>query len=451
LTHLASSPDFAHMTSEDNLQRREERFRFAIQGSRLGIWDWNLVDSVSYYSPEWKAMLGYNDEDDISDSPEEWKKRVHPDDLAYVMATSSRHLQGLTLYYETEHRIQCKDGSYKWVLSRGQVVERDAAGNPLRIIGTHLDIQKLKDYQDELQRAILRNEQQQAEMLDMTGEVSLTNQMLRFQQEMLELKNEKLDQTNEELNRTLVLVEEQKQELQAQSEYLTALNKTKDRLFSIISHDLRNPMMGLKGLLELFNQDAITPGEFQELTFKLQGSLDGLQNTLENLLQWSARQMNGITTNPKQMNLTESGNEVIRLFTATAQSKQVHLFNLIKPATWVFADENHVQLILRNLISNALKFTPEEGMVTVMSRNRETFVEICIIDTGVGMDEETITHLFQDEVAQSQYGTKGERGTGLGLNLCREMIKKNRGRIWIKSAVGKGSSFIFTLPVKEVF
>ena len=131
------------------MRESEVRWKFALEGAGDGVWDWNVLQSTVFFSPRWKEMLGFTI-DEIGDGLDEWSKRVHPDDMARVMADVTAHLDGKAPTYINEHRVQCKDGSFKWILDRGLVVARDATGKPMRVVGTHSDIAERKQLEDQI-------------------------------------------------------------------------------------------------------------------------------------------------------------------------------------------------------------------------------------------------------------------------------------------------------------
>lgn len=157
--------------------------------------------------------------------------------------------------------------------------------------------------------------------------------------------------------------------------------------------------------------------------------------------------MQGIKSAPKQVELQEIVLENIALFTEAAQNKEIQLIYDVLPDYVVFADENQVRLIIRNLLNNAIKFTKKGGTVSVFAKRESNFIVLTIKDTGVGMSEEQVASLFKKDASFSTYGTSGEKGTGLGLMLCKEMVEQNKGKICVESELGKGSAFIFSLPV----
>lgn len=162
--------------SELQLRESEQRWHFAIDGSALGLWDWNVLEGTVFFSLRWKAMLGF-DEDEVSNSLSEWESRVHPDDVTKVMADVERHLRGETEYYENEHRMLCKDGSYKWILDRGKVVEFTAEGKPLRMIGTHTDITERKENEERNRIAATAFESQEGMVItDVNNHILSVNQ-----------------------------------------------------------------------------------------------------------------------------------------------------------------------------------------------------------------------------------------------------------------------------------
>ncbi len=156
--------------------------------------------------------------------------------------------------------------------------------------------------------------------------------------------------------------------------------------------------------------------------------------------------MNGSTTSPGITSLEHIVEENIGLLSEIASSKSITLINKIEPNTITYSDSNQIDIVIRNLLSNALKFTSEKGMITIGAVQKSQYWEVHIRDTGIGMNEETLGKIFNKDSTHTTYGTNDEKGTGLGLSLCKEMVEKNNGIIWADSAVNKGSSFYFTIP-----
>ena len=227
---------------------------------------------------------------------------------------------------------------------------------------------------------------------------------------------------------------------------LIEINQTKDRLFSIIGHDLRGPIGAFQGLLRLFKDGEIGQNEFMSFIPKLRHDIDHISFTLNNLLSWGQTQMNGATTQPSIIALESIVTDNIHLLSEIAENKSIKLVCQLASNTMAWSDGNQIDIVIRNLISNALKFTPENGMVTITSREKQNHWQISIRDTGVGMDKETIEKLFVENSTMTTYGTNNEKGTGLGLSLCKEMVEKNEGTIWVESIPRKGSTFHFTVP-----
>ncbi len=234
--------------------------------------------------------------------------------------------------------------------------------------------------------------------------------------------------------------------IQGQAHDLAELNATKDRLFSIIGHDLRGPVGSLKDILEMASLEQISPEELKKLTPLLQRNAGNLYETLDNLLQWAYSQMRGMTSTPKNINVMEIVNNNIKLLNDLAGSKNISIEQIISENDFIFADTDQVNIILRNLIGNAIKFTPDGGKIIISSRKQDDSIEICVSDSGVGMSREHVNKLFRANTDVRTFGTNGESGTGLGLLLCKEMVEINQGKISVSSKEGKGSEFTFSLP-----
>jgi signal transduction histidine kinase len=226
-------------------------------------------------------------------------------------------------------------------------------------------------------------------------------------------------------------------------------NETKTKLFSIIGHDLRGPVGALQELLRLYADGDIETDEFLEFVPKLREDVDHISFTLNNLLSWGHTQMNGSVTKPSIMALESLVSENIKLLSEIAKKKSIKIVSELVENTLTWSDSNQIDIVVRNLISNALKFTPQNGMITISARERDNLWEVSIKDTGVGMDKITVKNLFEKNSNITTYGTANEKGTGLGLALCKEMVEKNGGSIWVESALRKGSCFFFTLPKRE--
>jgi signal transduction histidine kinase len=263
---------------------------------------------------------------------------------------------------------------------------------------------------------------------------------------LLKEKNEEIATQNEELLQAKEEITVQRDMLEEQNKRLKEANDAKNKLFSIVSHDLRSPINRLKGILSLVVHDAISEAELKMYFANLYGNINSLHDTLDNLLQWAYSQMEGIKSNPQKVNISYLIENHITLFSEITKAKQIKITQKVPPDLYAFADENQVRLILRNLIHNAIKFTPLQGQIIILAKQIEGFVEIAVKDTGVGMSKEQIANLFQIYLHQTTQGTQGEKGTGLGLLLCKEMVEKNSGKIWVESTEGKGSTFYFTLP-----
>lgn len=235
-------------------------------------------------------------------------------------------------------------------------------------------------------------------------------------------------------------------DLEKSDSELREINQTKDRLFSIIGHDLRGPIGAFQGLLKLFKDGEIGQNEFIEFIPKLGHDIDHISFTLNNLLTWGQTQMNGAVTKPSVISMESIVEENIHLLSETAENKSIKLVSQLASNTLAWSDGNQIDIVIRNLISNALKFTPENGMVTITSIDKDKHWQISIRDTGVGMNQETIEKLFIENANMTTYGTNNEKGTGLGLSLCKEMVEKNEGAIWVESILRKGSTFHFTVP-----
>ncbi len=242
------------------------------------------------------------------------------------------------------------------------------------------------------------------------------------------------------------LLKDKNQEIEYQKEQLIELNATKDKLFSIISHDIRSPLNSLEATLELLEHGYLSVEEMQTIAPELRRKVHTTSGLLTNILHWAKSQMEGIVTNREPFRLQPIAEELINTFQLPAQDKQILLECQIPSALQVNADRNMASLIIRNLVSNAIKFTPAGGKVVIRATSEQDYVVIMVKDTGKGMTQEQKSRLFDMKTHFSTSGTSNEEGTGLGLLLCKEFAEKNEGKIWVESQPDQGSCFFVSLP-----
>lgn len=237
-------------------------------------------------------------------------------------------------------------------------------------------------------------------------------------------------------------------QIKQKNEELTKVNFEKDKFLSIIAHDLRSPFNGFLGLTEILAVDLpnLSMGQIQEFASNIRKSATNLYRLLNNLLEWAQIQRGSIHFSPSINNLLSISDECLSLSRESAKIKKVKLEIDIADGIVVFADKDMLQTVIRNLVSNAVKFTPEGGKVTLSAIiNNDSHLEIFVKDTGIGMSQSMIDDLFRIDVKTSRKGTEGELGTGLGLLLCKEFIEKHNGKLWVESEEGAGTTFHFNL------
>jgi signal transduction histidine kinase len=242
---------------------------------------------------------------------------------------------------------------------------------------------------------------------------------------------------------TLLL--QHQEDMEKRSEELERLNQVKDKFFSIISHDLRSPINALAGLLDLLDKGAVKPEELSNHVKELKTRFNHTRTLLNNLLDWTLLQMDKLNLQANRIDLRKIVEENIQLL-ISVQNKQIELVNKIPENAIAFADSNTVNLVIRNLMTNAIKFTNDRGKVVIASEERPTEWLITVEDNGIGMNADVLKILFDKTAPYTTRGTANEKGTGLGLILCKEFVEKNGGKIWVESNPDNGSKFSFTLP-----
>lgn len=404
------------LRQRENLAETELRWRFAIEGGNLGLWDWNAATDRVFFSHQWKSMLGYAD-DDIGDTLDEWDKRIHPDDREHTYAALHRHFSGETETYVSDHRVLCKDGSYKWIHDRGRIMARDRKGAPLRMLGTHTDITERKQAEAEL---LQHRDHLQSMILEQTKD-------LRMAKDAAERAN------------------------QAKSEFLANM-----------SHELRTPMHAILSFSELGESriDSASPDKLQGYFQRIHSSGERLLDLLNDLLDLSKLEAGKMQLDLAPHNLLKLAEESLAEFGVLAASRQLHLVLVPCPFdTTTQVDAKRFGQVVRNLLSNAIKFTPAGGTVTVdfqaaiMPKGRrasdsgmEPAIAMAIRDSGIGIPDDELESVF-DKFVQSSKTKSSAGGTGLGLAICKEMVEAHRGTITAHNNPEGGATFTVTLPL----
>jgi len=229
---------------------------------------------------------------------------------------------------------------------------------------------------------------------------------------------------------------------------LKELNAMKDKLFSIIAHDLRNPFSIIIGFIDLlkYNFDKYSPEKRVEIIDTLKNTTQRVYTLLENLLAWSKSQSNNLVLNPALYLAEDIITQLLNEVRPNSNKKNIRIKTKYNLGQTVYADKQLLLTILRNLTTNAIKFTPKDGKITISINDEENFTKISVEDTGIGIPEEEIPKIFSIDNKFKRKGTEGEPSSGLGLLLCKEFIEKHGGKIWVESKINEGSKFIFTLP-----
>lgn len=373
--------------AEEALRESEHKYRRLAENMKDIIWTADLNLNTTYISPSVEWILGY--------TPAEYillpfTERQIEEDTQKLMAIFQQELakeNDLTADHNRNVFIEARHrhakGNYIWVEINATFV-RDEDGKAIGIQGTTREITDRK------------------------------------------MAEEALRQSKEELQEA---------------------NAAKVKLFSVIGHDMNNVYSVIRSYVDSLQDHDINLSEVKDLTNILQKAVENQEKLLQNLLEWAKLQTDKITVVPDAENLTGLINMSYQLLKESAIKKDITLDNRVDPNLVVFADFTMIDATLRNLISNAIKFTPRGGKITVTAREVDDSIEIAVNDNGVGMDSAKIQKLFK--VGEDKVSTKGtdeELGTGLGLILCREFIDKNGGQIWVESEKGSGSTFYLTLP-----
>lgn len=316
--------------------------------------------------------------------------------------------------HDFEIPMLAKDGKELWVSVNAQLM-KDDSGNPVGIEGSLRDITL---------RVIAENDKNKL------------IEDLQTTKEFLENESARIIQLNADL--------------EASEEKLKENIASKDKLFSIIAHDLRSPFNGFLGLTQILSEELfnLSLAEVHNFALALKDSANNLFSLLENLLEWSKLQRDLIAFNPGEITLKSLVSNIVKQFNTNLSVKNIRLEVEIKPDVFVYADKDMLNGIFRNLLSNAIKFTNKGGIIAIKADVKEYDVKIRIIDSGIGIPDKMIPELFNPGAKTSRSGTDGELSSGLGLLICKEFVEKNSGSISVESEVDKGTTFYITLPGK---
>ena len=488
------------------------RFEIATKAGNMGVWEFWPTEKKYFSDKNLKLLYGF-DENELTDNLEEWSALVHIDDRQLMLERFNNFLKCSTQEFNFEHRIYKKDGSVAWVIDHGLLFQPDGEkplrliGTTVDITKRKEAEIELQESEEKF-RKIFENSGTGMVMVEPSGHFIKVNkafcEIIGYNENEILGKNFKdithpddMDKsvglTNELLEddsgetgslekryfhkngniiwalTTLSLIRDpngkpqffitQIQDITNRKKYeekllnytdeLKILNASKDKFFSIISHDLRTPFNSLLGISEFIIQsyEEMSHEEIKESITNIFHSSQKVYNLILNLFEWTRLHSGRFQVEQTRVNLFENVEEMLKIYANSAEAKKINLLNHVPDDINVMVDKYMLETILRNLISNAIKFTKQDGTVTVSAVTKSNFAEIAVSDNGVGISEEDQKKLFRIDTKFQTNGTAEEGGTGLGLILCKEFAEENGGTIYVNSTEGKGSRFIFTLPL----
>lgn len=368
--------------SYDRLARSEERFNLAMKGANDGLWDWDLTTGEVYFSPRWKNMLGYSD-DELTSNPREWQERIHTEDRSRVLRALDRHIAGELTQFKSIHRLLHKDGSYRWILSRGQAM-RNAGGRPYRVVGTHVDVTAQKETEARLADATRRLQEEQekrvlAERFACVGEMSAS-----------------------------------------------------------IAHEIRNPLSSIVNSLQLLTDPTLGSADRAKVADIVNAETQRLQRILEDFLHFARIKPTEMTSHDLIAVLRETVETFLRSDETVANEVECRT-SFHEESTRAHFDPDQIRQVTWNLLTNARQAISHGGHVTLATTRADGKVKVTIEDTGRGIPSDLQERLTRPFV------TGRANGTGLGLAIVARILTQHGSQLEVDSAVGRGTRMAFLL------
>ncbi|GBD89122.1 non-motile and phage-resistance protein [bacterium BMS3Abin03] len=504
---------YKHKLNNDLLETKQ-RYERAVEAGNTAVWEIRIDELKFITDKSFVNLSGYSHLD-LGNNFEEWINIVHDDDKEQALRITDEIRTGKISDINYECRIIRKDGQERWIINRGTVLPPDGNFPKRIIgTSTDITQRKLSEIalaeSEERFRTIFENsgigmailspklrfikvnksfadlfgyipeELLNLNMVDVTHpsdrkrSIKIAQDLLQNDSKLSVQVEKKYIKKNGDSFWGLVTITPIKyspekitytvaqlfditkrktaeMKLVKYAEELKELNSSKDKFFSIISHDLRSPFNALLGIAEYTTQyaDDMTKDEIKDSVTNIYRSTKKVYNFLDNLLEWTQLQTGRLQVERSNMNLSDLADVVINLYNETGSNKGITLVNNIPDNIDVFADHYMIETVFRNLVSNGIKFSFRNGKVIIEASKKDDYAEVTISDNGIGISPENQGKLFRIDDQFKSVGTENEKGTGLGLILCKELIEKNGGSITIRSEEGKGSSFIFTIPLSR--
>ncbi|PKP39784.1 MAG: hypothetical protein CVT98_00495 [Bacteroidetes bacterium HGW-Bacteroidetes-15] len=438
--------------AEKKLRSEQYRLENIIEGTNVGVWEWNVQTGHTLYNERWASMIGYTLSEIAPPTVNTWLKFLHPEDEPKAISRINKHFDRETEFYECEFRMKHKDGHWVWIQDRGRVAQWTSDGKPFMMFGVHIDITERKRWEESLKISEQQLKEQNERYIALNEELIDINKKLSDSEKRLKEQNEEYHALNEELLESNQRISTINEELEIARKRAEESDKLKSAFLANMSHEIRTPMNAILGFSEILVRPNLAKEKQTLYAEVLNAASNQLLGIINDILDISKIETGQVTIHEGEVSLNQILRTVQSIFIQNAKNKGNTL--VISPTLpddkcLVHTDESKITQIITNLVSNAIKFT-DNGRIEIGYSVSDSQLKFFVEDTGIGISEENQGLIFDRFRQADMAPNRNYGGTGLGLSICKAFVEMLGGDISVDSVFGQGSKFNFTVPYKPI-